>query len=284
MFSNRLIRSIAQNSDERNLRLSPADWGRVLRANSDFTEVAERWSGSRAWADYLLQRAGLLRSGLSFANSLELCCGNGALFLSFRDVFPFDGTAQFLDLSSVQLSAFQQRCGALAIQVPHLISADAGRLPFDDESFDLVYGNSFLHHLPDVGQYLREALRVLRPGGRFIAFHEPTATAPSLETFPRSLFRDIQSDSLTDIWLIRPEVAKRLALEARFRAVTMRQNGILESLLISPMPMVLAKLGWVTRRDAFARTRCILGILESILIPSGIRKRYAPSLSFVAER
>jgi SAM-dependent methyltransferase len=45
---------------------------------------------------------------------------------------------------------------------------DAHSLPFDDESVDLVYGYAFVHHLPHPGPCLREAARVLRPGGRAV--------------------------------------------------------------------------------------------------------------------
>lgn len=77
----------------------------------------------------------------------------------------------------------------------------------------------------DVGQYLREACRTLRPGGRFIAFHEPNISAPFLENFPLSLARD-GDGSLTDIWLIRPEVIRKLAVVAGFRRVTVSAEGI----------------------------------------------------------
>lgn len=52
--------------------------------------------------------------------------------------------------------------------------ADAERLPFDDETFDVVVGHAVIHHLPDVEQAFREMLRVLRPGGRVVICGEPT--------------------------------------------------------------------------------------------------------------
>ncbi len=48
------------------------------------------------------------------------------------------------------------------------------RIPYDDETFDLVVGHAVLHHIPDVELALREVLRVLKPGGRFVFAGEPT--------------------------------------------------------------------------------------------------------------
>lgn len=44
---------------------------------------------------------------------------------------------------------------------------DAENLSFDDATFDEVYSNGVLHHVPDVGKAFREIRRVLKPGGRF---------------------------------------------------------------------------------------------------------------------
>jgi ubiquinone/menaquinone biosynthesis C-methylase UbiE len=44
--------------------------------------------------------------------------------------------------------------------------ADAERLPFRDDSFDIVYSNGVLHHSEDTDRCIAEVLRVLKPGGK----------------------------------------------------------------------------------------------------------------------
>jgi ubiquinone/menaquinone biosynthesis C-methylase UbiE len=51
---------------------------------------------------------------------------------------------------------------------PDVQQADAESLPFPDNSFDVVYSNGVLHHVPDMRKAFREARRVLKPGGEFI--------------------------------------------------------------------------------------------------------------------
>src|SRR5262249_34868916 len=48
-----------------------------------------------------------------------------------------------------------------------IVQADGRSLPFEDGDFDYVYSFGVLHHSPDLGQSLREMMRVLKPGGEF---------------------------------------------------------------------------------------------------------------------
>ena len=45
------------------------------------------------------------------------------------------------------------------------LQADAERLPFADNLFDVVYSNGVLHHTPDTDRCVQEVYRVLKPGG-----------------------------------------------------------------------------------------------------------------------
>lgn len=46
--------------------------------------------------------------------------------------------------------------------------ADAGRIPFGDEMFDVVFSDNVVEHLDDPASVFLEVRRVLRPGGVFI--------------------------------------------------------------------------------------------------------------------
>jgi ubiquinone/menaquinone biosynthesis C-methylase UbiE len=46
------------------------------------------------------------------------------------------------------------------------------QLPFPDKTFDIVYGRAVLHHAEDLPALCKEAGRVLKPGGIFVATRE----------------------------------------------------------------------------------------------------------------
>jgi ubiquinone/menaquinone biosynthesis C-methylase UbiE len=71
--------------------------------------------------------------------------------------------------------------------------ADAKGLDAADDSFDTVVSNTILHHIPDPMPFLREARRVLRPGGTLLIrdLYRP----PSEAVVARLLARHAADDS-----------------------------------------------------------------------------------------
>ncbi len=73
--------------------------------------------------------------------------------------------------------------------VDHVVE-DTAKLPFDDASFDTVTIIAALNHIPNRLDVLREARRVLRPGGRIIL----TMIPPTISTVWHTLRRPWDDD------------------------------------------------------------------------------------------
>ncbi len=72
-----------------------------------------------------------------------------------------------MDFSPTALELAQRRFD-LEGRVGTFVQGSITDLPFDDGSFDLVYSNGVIHHLPQTEAVVREFHRVLRPGGTAI--------------------------------------------------------------------------------------------------------------------
>jgi SAM-dependent methyltransferase len=158
---------------------SPHDrWAREIehhREIADHAEIIWNWdspSGRRRAQRRveLFVEAGRLGPG---SRALELGCGTG-VFL--EKVAGSGARLSGLDLSQDLLAKARERVRTL--DNVRLVAGNAERLPFPDGAFDVVYGSSVLHHL-DLDASLREALRVLRAGGRAV-FAEPNIINPQV--------------------------------------------------------------------------------------------------------
>jgi len=112
------------------------------------------------------------RAGWPYPHALELGCGTGFFLLNLMQAGVIE-RGSVSDISPGMVSAALRNADGLGLPVDGRV-ADAEHIPYDDNSFDLVVGHAFLHHLPDVEQSLRETLRVLKPGGCFVFAGEPT--------------------------------------------------------------------------------------------------------------
>ncbi len=109
---------------------------------------------------------------------LEIGVGMGADYVEWLKA---GAQATGIDMSAASLERARRRCQSAGYQ-PDLRLADAEHLPFPDETFDVVYSYGVMHHSPDTERCLREAWRVLRPGGaaRIMLYHHRSLTGAML--------------------------------------------------------------------------------------------------------
>jgi SAM-dependent methyltransferase len=100
---------------------------------------------------------------------LDVGTGTGLLALAAVARWPqarvvgLDGSSGMLAVATAQAAVGLTAAERARLE---LVSGQAGSLPFDDATFDLVVSSFVLQLVPHRPTAVREALRVLRPGGR----------------------------------------------------------------------------------------------------------------------
>lgn len=151
---------------------------------ADFYEnVRYKLPWARAYHEHTLQQ--MLALAQVAGTVLDNGCGNGVflerLSSDGRPGTRFVGT----DISMGMLERAKLRRADCDSDI-QLVQADACRLPFADDSFDVVFARGLLHHLPDPRAGAREMARVLRPGGAALVL-DPNRTV--ISELPRRLVR-----------------------------------------------------------------------------------------------
>lgn len=97
---------------------------------------------------------------------LELACGTGIVTRRIAESLPAGATLAATDLNEAMLSVAR----TVVDSAPRvtLQQADACKIPFADHAFDAIACQYGVMFFPDKVQSMREARRVLRPGGRYI--------------------------------------------------------------------------------------------------------------------
>ncbi len=129
----------------------------------------------------------------SFPRSLEIGSGTGYFSLNLLRA-GLVGHATCSDISPGMLETLRANAAGLGVQVS-TVPADAERLPFGDESFDLVLGHAVLHHIPDLPRAFAEFERVLAPGGTLLFAGEPSRYGDRLARVPKRL-----ASTLAPVW------------------------------------------------------------------------------------
>jgi ubiquinone/menaquinone biosynthesis C-methylase UbiE len=123
--------------------------------------------------------------GVGFGDGLEIGSGTGYFSLNLLQLGLIERLTA-TDISPGMLARLSTTAGALGLEA-ETVATEAERLPFEDESFDLVFGHAVLHHIPDLGRAFAEFLRVLRPGGAIAFCGEPSRYGDRLAAAPKSV-------------------------------------------------------------------------------------------------
>ena len=98
------------------------------------------------------------------ASVLEVGCGPGWLWRQNCSRVPSSWRIIVSDFSPGMVGEARSALSHLQIRAGSCVS-DAQYLPFPDESFDIVFANHMLYHVPDLHLALAEFRRILRPEG-----------------------------------------------------------------------------------------------------------------------
>jgi len=146
----------------------------------------------RPWLckEYCIRLLGDLRR----TRILDLGCGGGSSSVLFAKL---GATVTGFDISpqSVELAAHRAQINGVSGQTTFLC-ASAEEISFQDDSFDVIWGDGVLHHLiPVLDPVLGKASRWVRPGGRAI-FSEPVCLSPTLRALRRHV--PVHTDATPD--------------------------------------------------------------------------------------
>ncbi|SRR5258706_2173362 len=152
---------------------------RAAKVNDLFTRIAPRYDLindlqsfglHRYWKRRVIQMSGA-QAG---ARALDVCCGTGdiafALARCGAEVVGLDFGERMLGEAEGRKSRVQSPESRVSgLRTPCFIRGDAQRIPFADNTFDIVTVGYGLRNLASWESGLREMLRVAKPGGRLLA-------------------------------------------------------------------------------------------------------------------
>ena len=172
---------------------APTTTDEVHDANVRYHDLAAVHYDAKWGIDYgergQTQVTGKLRKALGepglahFERGLEIGAGTGYFGLNLHRAGVV-GQYVATDISPGMLDKLGDSARRLDLDID-TACCEATRLPFADDSFDLVFGHAVLHHLPDLEASFAEFRRVLRPGGAVAFCGEPSHYGDRLAEIPK---------------------------------------------------------------------------------------------------
>jgi ubiquinone/menaquinone biosynthesis methyltransferase len=193
---------------------------RAAQVNRLFAAIAPRYDFindlqslglHRRWKRRLAEMA-QVRMG---DRALDLCCGTGDISFTLAQR---GAEVTGLDFSKEMLAVAETRTpnSQATFRNPHFIQGDAQKIPFDNQSFDIITVGYGLRNLASWETGISEMVRVARPGARLLVLDfgkpEKSLVAGGLLRLPADLRADVRAAVLRQSQRLQlyPRIAEAL--------------------------------------------------------------------------
>ncbi len=155
---------------------------------------------------------------------LEVPVGTGVLTIPvYKNMTDADITC--LDYSAEMMKNAEKRADALGVKNISFVRGDVGKLPFPDESFDIVLSLNGFHAFPDKDAAFSETFRVLKKGGVFCGCFYIAGEFKRTDRFVRKMY--VPKGFFTPPFETRESLEKRLrGMYSEVRVSPVRAEGV----------------------------------------------------------
>ena len=170
--------------DDENYVLGTTLIKKIVSVNSE-NNTGKEYRLQKIYGYELFKKIQMLNLDYSSWNDktiLDLCCGTGFVSYHLLDKIKPDKVI-LMDISKEEVNQAKKLLyNTYPTKNLSFTCGNAIMTGFKDNSFDIIIGNSFLHHFYSIPQAFKEFRRILKPGGIFISLHEPPVAAVALES------------------------------------------------------------------------------------------------------
>lgn len=219
------------------------------------------------------------RAGGSFQSTAE---ASGRFYSALEDLY-LKGNERILEIgacfSYASFKFAKKGCKVVALDISNYLKvadlyvkeayfervfSDMHKMPFSDNSFDIVFGSAILHHSKKLEDVFKEILRILAPGGKLVLINE--ASRGVLEKV-HPVFKEMEEKGFQDTSYTVPQF-KQAAKRAGFKKVKVVFSSLADDYITKYKSRGSKRTFKVSLAYFFKKHKILENIILFFMIPS----------------